>query len=247
MWQEVGADGRKKHERLYQQGKPHGSFHPQALRLLPCCLCYVRRMCSVFLVLARMVDDDARLPGPKVEYRQAGRGTRRFQPLVLPDSRFGVGQGLPYWRWLSRLTIRNGIAEGDCYRWLLEVCGERAEGVVPLGVDCSHGSSVGCEPRGHRCGRSAPRKWPDDGESGEWRSSGIIGRAGEERCGALRIGIAETGRIGCGVPNPMRCFRTVDYFLSFFLSRWVGDDQNGWHGQCALAPTVSTHCHARGR
>jgi len=74
--------------------------------------CYVRRICIMVCVLVRMVDDYARLPGSKVEYRRAVRATRRFRPSVLPDYRFELGRGLlkladdPQWRcWRRLLSI----------------------------------------------------------------------------------------------------------------------------------------------
>ena len=162
MWQWVAAEGRKKHECLYQKGQQHGSFHTQAFRLLPCRLpTYVESAgCSLYwygwwttmhVYLVRR-SDNRTLVGRHVAFGHSC--------YLIP----GLGWGGADWRWPSTLTIRDGVANGDCYRWLLELCGKpaRTQRVVSLGRHCSHGRSVGGEPRGHRCGR----RWPDDGDWG---------------------------------------------------------------------------------
>jgi len=48
------------------------------------------------------------------------------------------------------------------------------------------------------------------GESVHCRDSSIRWRAGQQQGEDLRIGITETGRIGCGAPKPTRWFRVAD-------------------------------------
>ncbi len=53
-----------------------------------------------------------------------------------------------------------------------------------------------------------PRRWSDDGERQQHH---LASGAGTDD---LRIGIAETGRIGCGAIDPMRWFRMFEIFLA---------------------------------